>query len=297
MNSRWTLNRFFGLAQLVFSLAVLAAASVAFAQTPADQQEHLQRMFSLNQGGTLHIENYKGAIRIIGTDAKQVTVTVDRKFEGSDKDRAWWMAQNHVNFSSDQGRLGIQVQYPNTICNTYSDCENAHDDYTAWVELSIQVPRQVNVDIDGYKPEMNIADIQGDIRIKSYKSPIDIASTTGAIRIDTYKDNIHLKNVAIRGHLYIKNEKADAVIEAKSLGDDVELETGKGSIVLRVPQGTGMDVDYSGGRNSSFHTDFNLNVATGYPPESLRGKINNGGTHVSLRTVKGSVSIEKGLPI
>ena len=277
--------------------ALMLFSCFAFSQTSDQQQAQFQRTFSLNQGGTLQIENYKGLIRISGTDAKQVTVSVERKFEGSDKDRAWWMAQNHVNFSSDPARLSVHVEYPNTNCNFLSDCENDHDDYTAWVELTIQVPRQVNLEINGYKPEMNITNIQGDIRIKSYKSPIDIASTTGAIRIDTFKDNIHLRNVAIRGHLYIKNEKADAVIEAKSLGDDVELETGKGSIVLRVPQGTGMDVDYSGGRRSSFHTDFNMNVATGYPPESLRGKINNGGTHVSLRTVKGSVSIEKGMPI
>ena len=284
---------------LATTLTLTFASCFALAQTSpsGDQQEHFQRSFQLNDGGTLQIENYKGLIRITGSDAKQVTVSVDRKFEGTDKDRSWWMAQNHVNFSSDSRRLGVQVEYPNTSCNFFSDCENAHDEYTAWVELTIQVPRQVNVEINGYKPEMKIADIRGDIRIKSYKSPIDIVSTTGAIRIDTFKDNIHLKNVAIRGHLYVKSEKADAVIEAKSLGDDVELETGKGSIVLRVPQGTGMDVDYSGGRRSNFHTDFNVDSANGYPPDSLRGKINNGGAHVSLRTEKGSISLEKGLPI
>jgi hypothetical protein len=292
MKSLW-IRRF------AFAAALTSASCLAFAQTSPsnDQQEHFERTFSLDQGGTLHIENYKGRIRIKGSDAKQVTVTVDRRFEGTDKDRAWWMSHNHVNFGAQPGRLSVEVEYPNNNCSNLSDCYDAHEDYTAWVELTLQVPRQVNLQIDGYKPEMNIDNIEGDIRIKSYKSPIDIASTTGAIRIDTYKDSIHLRDVAIRGHLYVKSEKADAVVEAKSLGDDVELETEKGSIILRVPQGTGMDVDYSGGRRSTFHSDFNMNVASGYPPESLRGKINNGGAHVSLRTVKGSVSIEKGLPL
>jgi len=66
-------------------LVLLAAASVAFAQTEADQQEHLQRTFSLNQGGTLQIENYKGLIRISGTDAKQVTVSVGRRSRAATK--------------------------------------------------------------------------------------------------------------------------------------------------------------------------------------------------------------------
>jgi hypothetical protein len=34
-----------------------------------------------------------------------------------------------------------------------------------------------------------------------------------------------------------------------------------------------------------------------YPPDSMRVKINNGVTHVRLRTLKGSISLEKGLPI
>ncbi len=155
--------------------ALLLATCLAFSQTSDQQQAQFQRTFSLNPGGTLLIENYKGLIRISGTDAKQVTVSVDRKFEGSDKDRAWWMARNHVNFSSDPARLSVHVEYPNTNCNFLSDCENDHDDYTAWVELTIQVPRQVSLEINGYKPEMNITNIQGDIRIKSYKSPIDIS--------------------------------------------------------------------------------------------------------------------------
>jgi hypothetical protein len=284
--------RTFALAAIFMSVSCFALAQ---ASPSGDQKEHFERTFSLDQGGTLQIDNYKGRIRINGTDAKQVTVTVDRRFEGTDKDRAWWMSHTHINFSTKPSRLGVEVEYPNNNCS--SGCYDAHDDYTAWVELTLQVPRQVNLQIDGYKPEMNITNIEGDIRIKSYKARIDIASTTGAIRIDTYKDSIHLRDVVIRGHLYVKSEKADAVVEAKSLGDDVQLETEKGSIVLRVPQGTGMDVDYSGGRKSTFHSDFNLNVATGYPPDSVRGKINNGGAHVSLRTVKGSVSIEKGLPL
>ena len=278
------------LPSLAVLLFIVAAGCISMAQTGDTQAEHFQRTFALKPGGTLNVENYKGAIRVTGTEAAQATVTVDRVFEGSDRDRAWWLSQNHVNFQSDPGELRINVQYPNNSC-FFGDCD--HNDYTAYVELTIQVPRQTNLDVNGYKPEMRISNLQGDIRIRSYKSPIEISSTTGSIRIDTYKENVNLKNVAIRGQLYLKNYKADAVIEAKSLGSDVDLESDKGSIVLRVPQNTGMDVDYSGGRRSSFHTDFNMNVANSYPPESVRGKINSGETRVRLRTTKGSVSLEK----
>src|SRR5207253_4114727 len=99
-------------------------------------------------------------------------------------------------------------------------CWQGHD-YTAAVELVIHVPRQINVKLESYKPDIKIAGIQGDIRVKSYKSPIELDSTTGAVRIDTYKDSVKLRNVNLRGPLEIKSYKADAEIDARSLADAV----------------------------------------------------------------------------
>lgn len=73
-----------------------------------------------------------------------------------------------------------------------------------------------------------------------------IADNTGAVRIDTYKETVKLRNVNLRGPLEIKSYKADATVDARSLGESVTLENEKGSIVLRVPANAGMDVDYDG---------------------------------------------------
>ncbi len=159
--------------------------------------------------------------------------------------------------------------------------------------MEIRVPRQINVRLESYKPDIKVASIQGDIRVNSYKSPIEIDSTTGAIRIDTYKDTIKLRNVTVRGPLEVKSYKADVEIDARSLGDTAWLENAKGSIVLRVPANTGLDVDFEGGRHSSFHSDFPMNSRTGSHEGSFRGTINQGGTRLRLRTEKGSVSVEK----
>jgi hypothetical protein len=99
--------------------------------------------------------------------------------------------------------------------------------------------------------------------------------------------------VNLRGPLEIKSYKADAEIEARSLGDSVALENEKGSIVLRVPANAGLDVDFDGGRRSSFHSDFAMASQTGSYDRSVRGKINQGGTRLRLRTEKGTISLEK----
>jgi len=257
------------------------------ASSGSDQAERFQKTFNIASGGTLDVDNYKGTIHVIGADTNQVTVDVTKRFDGNDADRKWWMENVQVNFHNDSNRVAVEVKYPS--CNF---CWVGHD-YTAAVELEIHVPRQTNVKLESYKPDIKIAGTQGDIRVKSYKSPIELDSTTGAVRIDTYKDSVKLRNVNVRGPLEIKSYKADAEIDARSLGDSVTLENSKGNIVLRVPANAGLDVDFEGSRRSSFRSDFAMASQTGSFNSSFRGKVNQGGTHVRLRTEKGSVSLEK----
>ena len=270
----------------LFLTVMLLLAQTASAQE--QQPEHFQKTFTVSSGAALNVENYKGTIHVAASDGNQVVVGVQKRFEGDDSDRKWWMENVKVNFSNDRGNVKVKVEYPTQNCTF---CFQFHE-YTAAVELEIRVPRRMNLMLDGYKPDIKVSGVQGDIAIKSYKAPMLIEGTTGAIRIDTYKDTIKLQDVNIRGTLAIKSYKADAEVNARELGQTADLENEKGSITIRVPGDTGVDVDYSGGRRSSFHSDFNLAMATGSSSD-VHGTINGGGTRLKLRTVKGSVSLEK----
>jgi hypothetical protein len=257
--------------------------------TSSNPAAHFQKTFNIAPGGTLDVDNYKGTIHITGSDTNQVAIDVNKHFEGDDADRKWWMENVQVNFKNENNRVSVEVKYPQWNCTF---CWPGHD-YTAAVELEIHVPRQINVQLESYKPDIRVTGIQGDIRVKSYKSPIEIADTTGAVRVNTYKETVKLRNVNLRGMLEIKSYKADAEIDARSLGKAVTLESEKGSTVLRVPANTGMDVDYEGGRHASFSSDFAMTSQSGSFDFSFHGKVNQGGTRVRLRTEKGSVSLEK----
>lgn len=274
---------------VIVAIVALATPRLRSQSSSNAQPERFQRTFSITPGGTLEVDNYKGTIHVTGSDTNQVAVDVNKHFEGSDADRKWWMENVQVNFRNESNRVAVEVKYPQWTCIF---CWPGHD-YTAAVELEIRVPRKINVRLESYKPDIKVAAIEGDIRIKSYKSPIVIDSTTGAVRIDTYKETVKLRNVNVRGPLEIKSYKADAEIDARSLGDSVTLESDKGSIVLRVPASAGLDVDFEGSRRSSFRSDFAMTSQTGSFDSSFRGKVNQGGTRLRLRTEKGSVSLEK----
>jgi hypothetical protein len=287
-------ERLFGLLVVLVGIIALAtprlrSQSSGHDQSAAEQTDHFQRSFAIASGGTLQVDNYKGIIHVTGSDGNQVVVDVTKRFEGNEADRKWWMENVEVNFHNGSDRVAVEVKYPQWNCGF---CWQGHD-FTASVELEIRVPRQINVTVESYKPDIKIASVQGDIRIKSYKSPITIDSTVGAIRIDTYKETVKLQNVTLRGPLEVKSYKADAEISARSLGESATLESEKGSIVLRVPQSAGLEVDYEGGRRATFHTDFPLTSEAGRLDHSVRGTINQGGTRLRLRTEKGTVSLEK----
>ena len=289
MNAK-TLRAIGWLVFMIGLVPLIAPKMRSQAAGPDAATDHFQRSFAITQNGTLHVDNYKGTIHVTGAEGDQVIVDVTKHFEGgNDSDRKWWMENTEVNFHNDSGRVSVEVKYPQWNCIF---CWQGHD-FSAEVDLEIRVPRQINVALDSYKPDIKVARVEGDIRIKSYKSAVTIDSTIGSIRIDTYKDYLKLQNVTLRGPLEVKSYKADAEISAKALGDSVAIENSKGSVVLRVPQNARLDVDYEGGRRASFRSDFPISSTAGTFNSSFHGTVNGGGTRLRLRTEKGSVSLEK----
>lgn len=279
-------------------LLLVALATTGFPallQAQAQQNdEKIQRSFAVNPGGTLRVDNYKGTIHVTGSDSGQVTVSAVKRFSGSDADRKWWMENTKIEITNPGDRVEVNVRYPNQNWSCWL-CWQDHD-YQAEVDLDIQVPHRINVDLDGYKPDIRIFAVQGNVRIKSYKAPMTVESTNGAISIDTYKDTIRLKNVAVHGGLEIKSYKADVDIEARTLDGTSRVETYKGSTILRVPGDIGLDVDFRGERRGSFHTNLPLAMQTtsgGRYNSDFRGTINKGGAQLILKTGRGSVTLEK----
>ena len=286
MNTRRSLS-----IALFFAISILLIALSAWSQTAEVQEEHFSRTFTVNPGSTLIVDNFKGTIHVTGSDSKQVNVKVDKVFEGTDSDRKWWMANTRVNFENDASRVRVAVQYPNSSCFLGCD-EGIQSEYTAAVELTIQVPKHTNLTLSGHKPDVKVSAVEGDLQIHSYKSPINIESTTGSIDIKTYKETVNLRDVSLRGPLRLTMFKGDATLIAKSLGDDVNIETEKGSVVLQLPRTAGLTVHYSGGRRANFHSDLPITSTAGLRSNDLSGTINGGGTHLRLRTEKGSFSVE-----
>jgi hypothetical protein len=273
---------------LAIAVMLTLIASKAWSQTQATQAD-FQRSFTVSPGAKLVVENYKGDIHVTGVDGNQVVVDVHKIFEGSDADRKWWLENLKVDISGQPDRVQVKVTYPTQNCGFCWISGN----YSAEVDLEIKVPHKIDVQLDGYKPDIRVSSINGSISIHSYKSPMLIDSTTGAVHIDTYKDSIRLREVNIEGDLVIESMKADTVVTARSLGKNVDIQTEKGTISLSVPASANFNLDYDGGRRASFFTDFPSISQAGFSGHNLKGAVNRGGPTVRLRTEKGSDSLHR----
>lgn len=273
---------------LAIALMLTLIASKVWSQTP-DAQSDFQRSFTVSSSAKLVVENYKGAIHVTGTDGNQVVVNVLKKFEGSDADRKWWLENLKVDVNGQSDRVTVKVVYPSQNCMFCWTTSN----YEAEVDLEIKVPHRIDVQLDGYKPDIRVSSTQGAISIHSYKAPMLIDATTGSVRIDTYKDTIRLRDVTIEGDLVIESMKADTEITAKSLGKNVDIQTEKGMISLSVPASANFNLDFQGGRRASFTSDFPAISGATYSGQNMKGTVNHGGPTVHLRTERGSVALHK----
>src|SRR5579859_2853487 len=150
MNSR-TQRTIGWLIAMVGAIALIAPMLRSQVSGSAPASDHFQRSFAIKQNGTLHVDNYKGTIHVTGSDGDQVVVDVTKRFEGgNDSDRKWWMENTEVDFHSDSGRVSVEVKYPQWSCGF---CWQGHD-FSAQVELEIRVPRQINVNLESYKPDI-----------------------------------------------------------------------------------------------------------------------------------------------
>jgi len=253
---------------LLLGSAVLVLPAQESQSAPSKTEGRYQESFAMPAGGRLSVQNYKGAVVIEGWDKNQLVVDVFKHYEGDSSLRDQWLRETRVASEVSGSSARIEVEYPKHFCAFGCD-ENMY----GWVELQLHAPRATNLEIDGYKPEIKIADLAGTIGIHTYKAPIDIRSSSNTVRINTYKSDIR--------------------IQADRLGDGIEIENYKSDAELALPAGTAMTVEFKGERKAEFNSEFELAAEGSFRGNHVHGTVNGGGPMVRFTTYKGSLRLRK----
>ena len=258
-------------------LVTLALSTLAALPAHADEWS---KNYALSGKPDLRIETSDANIRVTTWDQN----TIEAKVITS----RYKIGEGGIHIDERQAgnSVEIDVRYPHHYV--------AFDWGNHRVDIIIQMPREGNV---------NLRTGDGKIELAGLKGQMDLHSGDGSENLDNLDGKLHATtgdgHIQANGRfdeLELKTGDGHVDVRAasgSSLTSSWRLETGDGSVSLEVPSNFAADVDL---HTSDGHIDLDLPVAAEgkIRGNDIHGKINGGGSLLTIRTGDGSIHLRKG---
>jgi len=253
-----------------FALAALALAALV---TPAAGQD-FRWTGRLAPGKRLEIKGVSGDIHAVAATGDQIEVTAVKQARRSDP------AEVEIKVvPSDEGV---------TICAVYPTGRHARRENTCepgdhW--SSNTEDNDVSVDFTVHLPaglELYANTVNGDVEAEGLGGTVKAYTVNGSIRLSTKG---FAEATTVNGSIYASLGRADWT-------EGVDFRTVNGGITLELPATFSAEIRAET-VNGDIETDFPLTVTGRFGPRHLRGTVGNGGRHLDLGTVNGSIRLRK----
>jgi DUF4097 and DUF4098 domain-containing protein YvlB len=259
------------------SLAVLALAVVAVLPARADEWS---KTYNLSGKPDLRIETSDANIRVTTWDQNMIEAKVETSHykigDGGIR------VDEHQNGDS----VEIDVHYPH------------HNFNMEWgnhrVDIIIQMPREGRVNLRTGDGKIDIAGLKGEMDLHSGDGSENLEGVDGKLHADTGDGHItahgrfdELELKTGDGHVDVR------ATQGSTLAAGWRLETGDGNVSLEIPSELSADVSL---HTSDGHIDLDMPIVTeGKIRENeVHGKLNGGGSLLTIRTGDGSIHLRKG---
>ncbi|HTT67627.1 MAG TPA: DUF4097 family beta strand repeat-containing protein [Gemmatimonadales bacterium] len=258
-----------------YGLVGLAAAAVALAPGWGHSPRHAPPQGDqwswhgrIASGKTLAIRGVNGGVTAEAASGGEVLVTATKR------------AHNHGD--ADDVRIEV-VEHEGsvTICAVYPGSSNhcgAGDDYRmntrnndVEVEFHAQLPAGV---------AFSGGTVNGDVEANGLAGPVDASTVNGSVRLETTSGDASANTV---------NGSVTAVVHGQGTAP-LHFETVNGGVTLSVPKDLSADFEAET-VNGSIETDFPITVTGRINRRHLDGRIGQGGRHLKIETVNGSIRL------
>jgi DUF4097 and DUF4098 domain-containing protein YvlB len=262
------------------SLAILAVAVITILSTLPARADEWSKTYTISGKPDLRVETSDANIRVTTWDQNSIEAKVitNRYKIGEDGIRV----SEHQNGDS----VEIEVRYPH------------HNFNIEWgqhkVDIIIQMPREGRV---------NLRTGDGKIELANFKGDMDLHSGDGHERLDGVDGKLHAEtgdgHITAQGRFdELELKTGDGHVEVRAatgstLAAGWRLETGDGNVSLEIPSDLSADVSL---HTSDGHIDLDMPITTeGKIHENeVHGKLNGGGSSLTIRTGDGSIHLRKG---
>lgn len=258
------------------SLLAITLSTVAVLPARADEWS---KTYNLSGRADLRVETSDANIRVTTWDQNSIEAKV---------------STSHYKI----GEGGIHIEEHQTGDSVAIDVRYPHHNFNIeWgqhrVEIIIQMPREGKVDlrtgdgkieIAGLKGEMDLRSGDGSESLEGVDGKLHASTGDGHIRASGRFDEVELKTGD--GHVEVH------AAPGSSMATGWRLETGDGGVKLDIPADLAADVDL---HTSDGHIDLDMPVTTAgkIRENEVRGKLNGGGSLLTIRTGDGSIHLGK----
>lgn len=255
-----------------FSLCLIAALPV--------RADEWSKTYTLSGRPDLRIETSDANIRVTTWDQNTIAAKVITA--------RYKIGEGGIRIDERQNgnTVEIEVKYPH------------HDFNIEWgshrVDVIIQMPREGHVDLRTGDGKIEVASLKGEMDLHTGDGSVNLDAVDGKLRSSTGDGNIHANGRFDELDLKTGDGHVDVrATNGSKLTNSWRLETGDGSVSLEVPLDFAADVDL---HTSDGHIDLDMPVtAEGKLRENeIRGKLNGGGSLLTIRTGDGSIHLKKG---
>jgi DUF4097 and DUF4098 domain-containing protein YvlB len=223
------------------------------------ETENVDRTLSLAPGGTVRLKTFSGRVNITGTSGDQVVIKAVRR---ASRERL-----NDIKLEITQRGNVIDIDANHRIVDR-------RNDNVVETDFDIQVPTQVTLDLRTFSAPITVANVNGDVVIEGFSSEIRLNDVSGPKRVKTFSGEVQVQT------------------NAWNDGDDMNVNTFSGDVILRLPATARGDVTFDS-FSGSFNSTLPVTVTTN-SKRNFRGSLNGGGSsNLRLNTFSGDVRIEQ----
>ena len=196
------------------------------------------------------------------------------------------------------GEGGIRVEEHQTGNSVAIEVKYPHHNFTIeWgnhrVDVIIQMPREGKVNLSTGDGKIELSGLKGEMDLHSGDGSENLDNVDGRLRANT--SDGHIRASGRFDELDLKTGDGHVDVRAaqgSSLATNWRLETGDGNVSLEVPGELSADVDLHTGDG---HIDLDMPVSTSgkVRENEVRGKLNGGGSLLTIHTGDGSIHLRK----
>ena len=279
--------RFFAIAILVLGLTAFAAALTA--------QSDWQKSYPVSGKPSLTVNTGDASMEVHSCGCREIRIRVQWNDRHSDEYTInEFQSGDHVNFElKEKPRMGFHV--------------GMHRE----PRVTVETPAELDLEARTSDGSLKVYGVNGTIALHTSDGAVDVSDVSGAVRLVASDGSIRMHNLtgtleskSSDGHVSIDGKLSAVQVhtsdgaldltlaEGSQLTTSSRIEASDGSVKIRLPRTLAADLDIHTGDG---HIDCQLPLTmSGYNSgggHNIRGRLNAGGTSLTIHTSDGSVTI------